>query len=118
MKFLYIFIGGGLGSMSRYAIWRIYNYFNVQFPYGTLTANIISCLVLGYFIGAQLKMGFSDNLKLLLMVGFCGGFSTFSTFSSETFLMFQEGQYFNAGIYIFASLILCWLFIFLGIKLA
>ncbi len=118
MKFVYIFIGGGLGSMSRFAIWRIFNYFHVQFPYGTLTANVISCFVLGYLIGIQLRSGFSDNLRLLLMVGFCGGFSTFSTFSSETFLMFEEGQIFNAAIYILASLILCWLFIFLGIKLA
>ncbi len=118
MKFLYVFIGGGLGSMTRYAIWRVFSYYNIQFPYHTLIANILSCLVLGYFIGAQLRIGFSDNMKLLLMIGYCGGFSTFSTFSSETFLMFKEGLYFNAGAYILASLILCWVFILIGIKLA
>jgi len=118
MKFLFVFIGGGLGSMSRYAIWKIFEYFNIQFPLGTLTANILSCFALGYFLGMQLKISFSDNLKVLLLVGFCGGFSTFSTFGSETFHMIQAGNYSNAVSYILLSLILCWAFILLGIKLA
>lgn len=118
MKFLFVFIGGGLGSMSRYAIWKLFNSFNIQYPYGTFVANIISCFILGYFIGVQLKTGISDNMKLLLMVGFCGGFSTFSTFGSETFTMFQTGNYLTAIGYIVSSLVLCWIFIFLGIKIA
>ena len=118
MKFLFVFIGGGLGSMSRYAIWKLFNYFNIEFPLATLTANIVSCFILGYLLGVQLKIGMSDNMKLLLFVGFCGGFSTFSTFGNETFQMFQSGNYQSAIMYILMSLILCWGFILLGLKLA
>jgi len=118
MKFLYVFLGGGLGSISRYAISRLFSNYNIQFPVGTFIANVISCFVLGYFLGLQLKSGISDNMKLLLMVGFCGGFSTFSTFGSETLSLFQTGNYQTAIGYILLSLILCWIFILLGIKLA
>jgi len=118
MKFLYVFIGGGLGSMSRYAIWRLFDHYNFNFPFGTLVANLLSCFILGYFLGIQLKLEISDNFRLLLLVGFCGGFSTFSTFGSETFHMFQSGNHLTALSYIFGSMILCWLFIFIGIKIA
>lgn len=118
MKFLLVFLGGGLGSMSRYAIWRLFNHYHVHLPIATLIANVISCFILGYFLGVQMKMGISDNFKVLLFVGFCGGFSTFSTFGSETLQMFQSGNYQTAVTYIMLSLILCWAFILLGIKLA
>jgi CrcB protein len=73
---------------------------------------------LGYLLGIQLKVGMSDNMTLLLFVGFCGGFSTFSTFGNETFQMLQSGNYQSAVMYILMSLILCWGFILLGLKLA
>lgn len=118
MKFLLIFLGGGLGSMSRYAIWRLFNFYNINLPIATLVANVMSCFILGFFLGVQMKSGISDNLKVLVFVGFCGGFSTFSTFGSETLQMFQSGNYQTAISFIMLSLILCWAFILLGIKLA
>lgn len=118
MKFILVFLGGGLGSMSRYAIWKLFNLYNLNLPIATLVANLISCFILGFFLGVQMKSGISDNLKLLVFIGFCGGFSTFSTFSSETLLMFQSGNYQSAISYIMLSLGLCWAFILLGIKLA
>ena len=118
MKFILVFIGGGLGSVSRYAIWKIFNYFDIQFPLATLITNAVSCFILGYFLGIQLKIGISDNFKVLLFVGFCGGFSTFSTFGSETFQMFQSGDYQTAIMYIMLSLLLCWSFILIGMKIA
>lgn len=113
-----IFIGGGLGSMSRYAIWRLLEKFHFQLPFATFAANMLSCLILGYFVGTQLKLDVSDNLRLLLLVGFCGGFSTFSTFGFEAYQMLQSGNYGTAISYILVSMVICWVFIFLGIKLA
>ena len=118
MNYLLIFIGGGLGSVARYGIWKLMGEHSVNFPWATLLANVLSCLLLGYFLGLQLKGSFDDNSKVLLMIGFCGGFSTFSTFSAETLKLMQYGNYITGISYIFASLILCWVFILLGIKLS
>ena len=118
MKFLIVFLGGGIGSMSRYAIWKLFEVFKFQLPYATFIVNMVSCLILGYFLGIQLKLDLSDNLRLLLLVGFCGGFSTFSTFGFETFQMLQNGNHGTAIMYILISMIICWIFIYLGIKIA
>lgn len=110
----YVFIGGGLGAICRYilAIWL--GKFQNGFPIGTFVANVISCIILGYFMGLFLK---SDSAyKLLWMTGFCGGFSTFSTFSAENFMLLKEGQYTLALGYILASLLVCVVCIFIGLK--
>jgi len=117
VKFLFVFIGGGLGSMARYAIWRLFEKFSFQIPYATFVANILSCFILGYFIGLQIKLDIPDNLRLLLLIGFCGGFSTFSTFGFETFQMLESGNIQTALGYILISVLVCWIFIYLGIKM-
>ena len=114
MNFLYVFIGGGLGSICRYGIALLLKKHQFNFPFATLIANIIACIILGYLIGLAAKGSISMNQKLLLMTGFCGGFSTFSTFSAETFLLFENG---NAG-YALAnmglSIIVCLIGIWIG----
>src|SRR5688572_4890789 len=106
---IYVFIGGGLGSLSRYALGRwITSLHNYPFPYATLVVNILACLILGFLIGlADHRQLLSPALRLLFMVGFCGCFSTFSAFSSETVTLFHSGNYFNGLAYIAASLVLC-----------
>ena len=118
MNFLAVFIGGGLGSICRYgiAVWLKPSEF--IFPYATLLANIISCIVLGCLITLGQKSFFSSSTYLLLATGFCGGFSTFSTFTAETFALFENGQETLAFINIAASLLICLGAIFLGIKLS
>lgn len=118
LQLLYVFIGGGLGSVCRYSIALAFVNQKSIFPYATLLANILSCLILGYFIGMELKAEVPNSTKLLIMTGFCGGFSTFSTFSTETFKIFESGHYGTALLYIGVSILLCLSCIFIGMKMS
>lgn len=107
-EWLAVFIGGGMGSICRYGISRWLGTTEGGFPVGTLTANILSCIVLGLAWGYFSRYThISPTVKLLITVGFCGGFSTFSTFSLETMKMFQLGQYAMAAGYILFSILSC-----------
>ena len=93
MNFILVFIGGGLGSICRFGISLFMKNQEYIFPMATLLANAISCIVLGALVGWTMKNGnTSDVQKYLLMTGFCGGFSTFSAFTNETFQLFQDGN--------------------------
>ena len=115
--FLFVFFGGGLGALCRYGISRLFVSSN-HFPSATFIANVISCIILGGLIGLTLKDGLSSSQKLLWMTGFCGGFSTFSTFSGETFNLLQEGQTTTAMVYVLSSVVVCVLCIWLGLFLS
>ena len=116
---LAVFIGGGVGSLSRYAISRFFESRVGDFPWATFMANAISCIILGFLIGYFLdRPGIDNRLKLLLMTGFCGGFSTFSTFSGETFSLLSSGHFFMALLNILISVCVCLLCIFVGFKTA
>lgn len=106
---LYIFLGGGLGSVVRFATSKwISSLHNQQFPYGTLVANIIACLILGFVIGvADHKQIISPAARLFWAVGFCGGFSTFSTFSAETISLLQNGFHLSTVLYVIGSFVFC-----------
>lgn len=113
---LLIFIGGGLGSLCRYGISR-WMETSASFPYATFVANVLSCLILGIIVGLSLKNMVSNDIKLMLITGFCGGFSTFSTFSNETLSLFQSGNYTTAFTYIAISILVCLASIFIGMKI-
>lgn len=92
-EFLLVFLGGGLGSVCRFLVGRLYQNWLPAFPFATLTANFLSCLVFGavVMLGVQ-KMNINYSLKLLLITGFCGGLSTYSAFTFETVELFKTGQ--------------------------
>ena len=104
-----IFAGGGLGSIVRYLLHKwVTALHQLNFPFGTLAVNIVACFVLGLIIGlADHKQFLSADARMFWAVGFCGGFSTFSTFSAETLALFQQPAVTSGLIYIVASVALC-----------
>jgi len=117
MNYLFVFIGGGLGSICRFGIAQLLNERNLTFPLATLIANILSCILLGALIALYSKGEVSQPQKLLFMTGFCGGFSTFSTFTAETFQLFESGHHFYALANIGASVLLCLFCIYIGLRI-
>lgn len=111
-------IGGAGGSIFRYLITR-YLDFSTQsgFPFGTLTVNLIGSFFIGVIIALSLEDSLDNNLRMLLATGFCGGFTTFSTFSYEFFALCEQGQTGYAFLYAGISLTLGLLFVWLGFYL-
>ncbi len=108
MNYLLVFIGGGLGSLVRFIIAILFGKTTLSLPLATLSSNILSCLIFGTIIYVyQEKKLIPDNYKHLVLIGICGGLSTFSTFSYETFELIKQGMTVWAIINIAVSCILC-----------
>jgi len=113
---LFIGLGGFLGSIARYLLAKsVQTGILSSFPYGTLTVNILGCLIIGLIYG-MLEKGIliAPEVRLFLTVGICGGFTTFSTFSSESFFMIRDGKITYFIIYTFISIMFCLLAVFAG----
>ena len=104
-----IFLGGGLGSLTRFFLGKIIQERAVaDFPLGTLTINVAASLVLGFFIGwVEAKNLTTPNLRALVAVGFCGGFSTFSTFANDNVLLLLDQRPLAALLNILLNVALC-----------
>ena len=115
---LLVFIGGGLGSVARYLLSLKFNNYENAIPYGTLLANVLGSLFIGIIFGYMLKTGnLSERNSLLLATGFCGGFTTFSTFIYENYLFVKDGDYFSFLPYLAITFILGFAALFLGLYL-
>lgn len=115
---LLVFFGGGIGSVLRYLIGKYLNNAETGIPYGTFTANILGSLLIGLILGLALKnSSITQNQLLLLASGFCGGFTTFSTFAYENQVFLKSGDFTSFAIYTIATFVLGFLAVFLGMFL-
>lgn len=114
-QLLYVLIGGGLGSVGRYLISETTsNLSHSEFPWGTFIVNILGCLVIGILTAFLSPSG---SLDAFFITGFCGGFTTFSSFSKEVFLFFDRKKIKLAVMYIALSTFFGILAVFLGYTL-
>lgn len=114
-------IGGGLGSMLRYltSLWIYKLSPNTVFPWATFFVNISGCLLIGLFLGLASKHSFfNQELRYLLVAGFCGGYTTFSAFSAENFNLLEKGQYMTLAAYILASVAIGILAFYIGYQIS
>lgn len=115
---LLIFIGGGLGSVFRYWLSKLLNN-EATLPYGTLLANVLGSLIIGFTIGYLAKSNINSQMQyLLIATGFCGGFTTFSTFAFENYSFLKNQAYIQFFTYSFGSFLLALIAVMCGIFLA
>ncbi|MFY0630705.1 MAG: fluoride efflux transporter CrcB [Flavobacteriaceae bacterium] len=113
-----VFIGGGFGSVFRYLLGKYLNSPESGIPYGTFVANIIGSLLIGIILGLAAKNeALNQNQTLLLATGFCGGFTTFSTFAYENHVFLKNGDFATFAFYTIASFVIAFLAVFAGMYL-
>jgi CrcB protein len=116
--FLLVTAGGALGTAARYVLSGVIaNAFGDTFPWGTLIVNVTGCFVIGFFFTLTAPDGrvfASAQTRQFVMTGFCGGYTTFSSFSLQTLNLIRDGEWMAAGGNIFGSVALCMLGVWLG----
>ena len=122
LMYLAVALGGGLGSMARYFMsGMIANAFGETFPWGTLFVNVTGSFIIGFFgtlTGPDGRILVGGTTRQLVMVGICGGFTTFSSFSLQTLNLMNDGEWLQAGGNVLGSVVLCLIFVWLGSTLA
>ena len=115
MKILLVAIGSGLGGMLRYLV-PCWIGVAKGFPWATLTVNVVGSLLIGLLSGLLARHGGSsaESIRCFAVVGFCGGFTTFSTFSNETFRLIESSQWLSAAGYVGISVVAGLVAVFVG----
>jgi CrcB protein len=118
MNYVWVAVGSALGGMARY--WCsgfVARLFGEWFPWGTLIVNVSGSFVIGVFAALSAAEGpflIPPEMRIFVMVGICGGYTTFSSFSLQTFALWREGEWFWAGANSVLSFVLCLLAVWLG----
>ncbi len=116
--YLAVALGGALGSVARFWVaGTMAALVGARFPWGTLLINVLGSFVIGAMAGLTLtpaRMGVHPDFRIFVMVGICGGFTTFSSFSLQTLELLQAGEIVPAFGYILGSVVLCLVFVWLG----
>lgn len=116
---LLVFVGGGLGSLLRFLLSKHLNTLSTSFFWGTFSVNILGCLILGLLTGYSLRnSNFPPEYSLLFATGFCGGFTTFSTFVLEKHQLLRDGAWLPFLAYLGLSIATGYLFLWLGFALS
>lgn len=122
LNLLWIFVGGGLGTLGRYGLsGLVARWVGETFPWGTLLINVTGSFAIGFIYtltGPEGRVFAPAQLRQFLMLGMCGGYTTFSSFSLQTLNLAQEGEWGRAGANIVGSVALCLLAVWLGHVLA
>jgi CrcB protein len=107
MKWLSLIVGGIAGTLCRYLVsGAVYQFWGTDFPYGTLLVNLSGCFLIGFLAGlAEEKFLLGPNMRLLLMAGFCGAYTTFSTFMLETANLMKDGEMWKAFVNLTVSVV-------------
>jgi CrcB protein len=107
MLWIFLAVGGVAGTLARYSMggW-VHGWAGTWLPWGTLTINLLGSLVLGFAMRAAATLPVSPEVRGLVTVGFCGAFTTFSTFMYETAVLMQAGEWSRAALYAVGSLLL------------
>jgi fluoride exporter len=112
------FIGSGsfIGGIARYLTSKVVqNSIASSFPYGTLVVNVIGCLLIGLIFGISERTNLiNDEWRIFLTIGFCGGFTTFSTFANENMILLRDGNFFYFTLYTGSSVFLGLIAVFFG----
>ena len=119
MNWLWVAGGGAIGSALRYGLALfVQRSLGAGWPFGTLAANVIGSFIIGCMYELLVaREVFSEEVRLFTMIGLLGGFTTFSAFSLETLLMFQEGDWLLAALYVALSVVGCLLAVWAGFQL-
>ena len=117
---LWVALGGAIGAVSRYLVaGYVQKTAGLAFPLGTMTVNVLGSFIIGFFIQYVLEyLATPPQVRALVVVGFLGAFTTFSSFSYETVSLLIEGEWLKALIYVLGTNLLCFAATFLGIALA
>jgi len=119
IKFVYLIIGGATGTVARYTLSQaVHRMLGAGFPYGTFLVNLTGCFILGFLVSfTEKKLLLDANMRLLIMAGFCGAYTTFSTFILETANLIKDGEATRAFLNVLLSVMIGFIVLRIGIFL-